>query len=80
MVKENMLKYFEQEYNGVKRIFKENPAWLDNKTELVWKSMDRCLGIAAFLSEFYKDEITFEEIGNAYDELKEKLYALLIED
>lgn len=76
MNKENLLKFFEQEYNNAKRVLDESP-WYVDKEESVYRGLSRCYGVVMFLEQYCNDAISHEEIENAFNEVRDKFSVLI---
>lgn len=73
---EQVREYYEKEYKEIKAILKMETRyeWV-KPTELVYASIQRCLGVAQFAQTV---GVKYEEL-DCYDEVKEKLEKLLKE-
>lgn len=74
MLKDNAMKYFEQEYDDLKKAIDKNPTL---RTELILESMSRCYGVTIFIREYYRDVVSTGEIISAFNVLNAKFSALL---
>lgn len=72
-IKEQMEKYFEREYKETKDLLERKPSWVCNEKEVVFNSIQRCLGVVQFVQYI---GVSYEDT-NSYDYYREKLENLL---
>ena len=71
-----MEKFFEQEYKETVDLLERKPNWLGSRKEVVFNSLQRCLGVAQFVQTI---GVSYSDV-NIYDTYREKFYELLKEN
>ena len=73
---EKAIKFFDNEYEEVKRDL-ERADLLEQKSYYTNNAVQRCLGVAFFVQDL---DVSFEEINPHYDEIREKINKLLLDN
>lgn len=70
---EKVENFFQSEYEETKSLLERKPYWISNEKEVVFNSIQRCLGVTQFVQCL---DVPYENL-NIYDEYREKLEKLL---
>ena len=70
---EKVENFFQSEYEETKSLLERKPYWISSEKEVVFNSIQRCLGVTQFVQCL---NVSYE-ILNIYDEYREKLEKLL---
>lgn len=70
---EKVENFFQSEYEETKDLLERKPSWVMSKKEVVFNSLQRCLGVTQFVQCL---NVPYENL-NIYDEYREKFYKLL---
>ena len=65
--------FFQSEYEDTKSLLERKPYWISSEKEVVFNSIQRCLGVTQFVQSL---NVPYEEL-QVYDEYREKLEKLL---
>lgn len=65
--------FFQSEYEETKNLLERKPYWISSEKEVVFNSIQRCLGVTQFVQCL---NVPYENL-NIYDEYREKLEKLL---
>lgn len=74
---EKFKQYLDNEYHETKTALTKD--WCTNKEDAVWYAIQRCLGVAQFVT-MIDDSIPFAIVESLYTEYMEALSELLIEE
>ena len=72
-VLEKVENFFKTEYEDTKNLLERKPSWVSSEKEVVFNSLQRCLGVTQFVQCL---DVPYENL-NIYDEYREKFYKLL---
>ena len=70
---EKVENFFQSEYEETKDLLERKPSWVMSKKEVIFNSLQRCLGVTQFVQCL---DVPYENL-NIYDEYREKFYKLL---
>ena len=70
---EKVENFFQSEYEETKSLLERKPYWISSEKEVVFNSIQRCLGVTQFVQCL---DVPYENL-NIYDEYREKLEKLL---
>lgn len=70
---ERVENFFQSEYEETKNLLERKPYWISSEKEVVFNSIQRCLGVTQFVQCL---NVPYESL-NIYDEYREKLEKLL---
>lgn len=65
--------FFDSEYRDTVRLLENKPSWVTSEKEVVFNSIQRCLGVAQFVQLV---GVKYEDL-EFYDEFREKMMKLL---
>ena len=70
---EKVENFLQSEYEETKDLLERKPSWVSSEKEVVFNSLQRCLGVTQFVQCL---DVPYENL-NIYDEYREKFYKLL---
>lgn len=74
-MREALIKYYEIEYSRLKNLLQTKNSWVNPK-EAVDNAIQRCLGAADFIQLTLDQALSYEELADIFNEVKQKMINL----